>query len=63
MDKPAHLFDRRTVKRNIAAGLVTKDEYQAWLDGLDDASEHGETSEVKFEHKVRLKQEQEEGEG
>lgn len=27
----ARLFDKRVVQRNIRAGRVTKDEYQAWL--------------------------------
>ncbi|MCB9780842.1 MAG: hypothetical protein H6742_19900 [Alphaproteobacteria bacterium] len=54
MDKPAHLFDRRTVKRNMAAGLITKDEYQAWLDSLDDCGDSVVVSDVKFEHRARF---------
>lgn len=34
------LFDQRVVQRNIRAGRVTKDEYQAWLGELSDASEN-----------------------
>lgn len=32
------LFDVRVVERNIAAGLVTREEYQAWLVALADDS-------------------------
>lgn len=34
------LFDQRVVQRNIRAGRVTKDEYQAWLSELSDISEN-----------------------
>ncbi len=33
------LFDKRVVQRNIRAGRVTKDEYEAWLREVSDASD------------------------
>lgn len=39
MQKPESLFDNRVVERNIAAGLVTREEYEAWLASLEDCSE------------------------
>ncbi|MEM7152601.1 MAG: hypothetical protein AAF799_07155 [Myxococcota bacterium] len=35
----ARLFDKRVVQRNVRAGRVTKEEYQAWLGELADTSE------------------------
>jgi hypothetical protein len=35
----ARLFDKRVVQRNIRAGRVTKDEYQAWLADQQDVGE------------------------
>lgn len=35
----ARLFDKRVVQRNIRAGRVTKDEYQAWLAEQSDVGE------------------------
>lgn len=35
----ARLFDKRVVQRNIRAGRVSKDEYQAWLADQQDVSE------------------------
>lgn len=35
----ARLFDKRVVQRNIRAGRVTKDEYQAWLADQSDVGD------------------------
>src|ERR1043165_9586807 len=34
----ARLFDKRVVQRNIRAGRVTKEEYQAWLADQSDVT-------------------------
>jgi hypothetical protein len=44
------LFDIRVVERNIARGLVTREEYNAWLATLDDSTELSKTSDVRFMH-------------
>lgn len=44
-DKPDSLYDSRIIERNIAAGLVTRADYEAWLASLeDDASKCVETT-------------------
>jgi hypothetical protein len=35
----ARLFDKRVVQRNIRAGRVTKEEYQAWLADQSDVTD------------------------
>jgi hypothetical protein len=35
----ARLFDKRVVQRNIRAGRVTKEEYQAWLADQSDVND------------------------
>ena len=35
----ARLFDKRVVQRNVRAGRVTEEEYQAWLGELADTSD------------------------
>jgi hypothetical protein len=37
--KDVHLFDLRTVERNIKRGLITRKEYERFLKSLPDASE------------------------
>ena len=36
------LLDRRVVQRNIRKGLVTREEYEAYLAGLGDVSDQAE---------------------
>ncbi len=48
MDKPAHYFDTRVVERNIAAGLITREDYKAFLDGLEDCEEQSAQTETRF---------------
>jgi hypothetical protein len=36
--KDVHLFDLRTVERNIKRGLVTRKEYERFLKSLSDAA-------------------------
>ena len=51
MNKPDRLFDVRTVRRNIAAGLVTEEEYQAWLDAQEDCAALSESTRVQYVHR------------
>jgi hypothetical protein len=44
------LFDIRVVERNIARGLVTREEYNAWLASVEDSSDLCKTSDVRFTH-------------
>ena len=46
------LFDIRVVERNIARGKVTREQYEAYLSSLEDASEHGAPTETMFVHRV-----------
>jgi|GEM_PF-2491702 len=48
-NKRDRLFDLRTVERNIEHGLITREEYHAHLESLDDASEKGTVVEASFE--------------
>lgn len=47
--KREQLFDLRTVERNIEHGLITRAEYQAYLEGLDDAAKKGLKVEATFQ--------------
>ncbi len=40
------LFDSRVVERHIAAGLVDRVAYEAWLAGLEDVAADGEETET-----------------
>ncbi len=51
--KPVSLFDQRVVKRNIARGLISQEDYDAWLNKQEDCAEHGEESEVDFVYSNR----------
>jgi hypothetical protein len=48
-DKNEKLFDRRVVERNIDKGLITRDEYEEYLEGLDDVEDRAEAIEAEFE--------------
>lgn len=48
-NKLDRLFDLRTVERNIEHGLITREEYHAHLESLDDSAEKGEVVEASFE--------------
>lgn len=48
-NKRDRLFDLRTVERNIEHGLITREDYQAHLEGLDDSAEKGSVIEASFE--------------
>jgi hypothetical protein len=39
---PEMLFDRRVVERNIAKGVVTREEYDSWVRGQRDVSTQAE---------------------
>lgn len=41
---PLHsLVDRRVVERNIRKGIISREEYQTFLDGLKDVAANAET--------------------
>ena len=39
-EKPLHYFDSRTAERNISRGLITREEYDAFVDGTEDAGDN-----------------------
>ena len=39
-DKPLHYFDARTAERNISRGLITREEYDAFLEQAEDCSDN-----------------------
>ena len=45
-EKNPKLFDLRVVERNIAKGLITRDEYEAYLQSIDDSAERAEKIEA-----------------
>jgi hypothetical protein len=51
MDKDrAQLFDVRVVERNIKLGTITQEDYDRWLESLEDSAELAETSATVFTH-------------
>lgn len=46
--KKEKLFDLRVVERNIHKGLITREEYEAYLSSLDDASAQSTQIESEF---------------
>lgn len=44
MTKPKndYLYDSRLVERHIQTGLLTREQYQKWLDAQEDISGHGQ---------------------
>ena len=53
--KNEELFDSRVVKQNIKRGLITIDEYRAYLDSLEDLSSETVKSNVKYLDQVTKK--------
>ena len=49
-------FDQRIVERNIKRGIVTKEEYQQFLDSLEDCSDLVTDAETQFLRKVQTEQ-------
>lgn len=45
-----HLFDVRTVERNILQGKITRAEYEQWLEEQEDCSDLAENSSTVFTH-------------
>ena len=43
-----YLFDARVVRHHIRRGTVTKEQYQAHLDSLEDEAEHGQEMVTRF---------------
>ena len=54
--KNEELFDSRVVKQNIKRGLITIDEYRAYLDSLEDLSSETAKSDVKYLDQVTQKE-------
>lgn len=48
-DKDERLFDKRTVERNIEKGLITREEYEEYLENLEDSSENVTEFEAEYE--------------
>lgn len=48
-DQNEKLFDRRVVERNIDKGKITSDDYEAFVEALDDVEDNAETIESEFE--------------
>ena len=46
-------FDRRVLERNLKRGVISKEEYDKFMNQEEDCSENLEQSEVRFVHKVR----------
>jgi hypothetical protein len=47
-NKPEHLYDQRTLKRNLDRGLITQAEVDARLAELEDCAEHAQPANVRF---------------
>jgi hypothetical protein len=47
-DKPLHLFDARTAERNISRGLITREEYEAFLGEAEDCSDNAIDVHTRF---------------
>ncbi len=60
--KNERLFDRRVVERNIAKGLITREEYQEYLDNLEDAEENAAKIEAEYVEGVLEDDEEDEDE-
>ncbi|MEM1350184.1 MAG: hypothetical protein AAGI01_16615 [Myxococcota bacterium] len=41
-------YDLRTLDRNLRKGTITKEQYDAYLSGLQDAQEHGVVFDASF---------------
>lgn len=48
MTNKEKLFDRRVVERNIAKGLITEEEYHAYLASLEDSEHKAEAFKAEF---------------
>ena len=46
--KEESLFDRRTVSKNIERGLITKEEYEAFLEQLEDSIDKAAVVQATF---------------
>ena len=58
--KNEELFDSRVVKQNIKRGLITIDEYRAYLDSLEDLSSETTKSEVQYVDQASIKEDESE---
>ena len=46
MENPDRTFDVRVVDRMMRAGVVTQEQYAAWLESIEDSASECETSNV-----------------
>ena len=51
------LFDQRIVERNIKRGIVSREQYQEYINSLEDCSDLVADMETKFLRKVQAEQE------
>ena len=51
------LFDQRIVERNIKRGIVSREQYQEYINSLEDCSDLAADMETKFLRKVQAEQE------
>ena len=58
-EKPDHLFDKRTVTRNLNSGRITKREYDSYMGHLPDAEDK---SELLFEEEPEAEESDEQSE-
>lgn len=48
IDKPERKFDLRTLERNLRKGLITQEEYDAYLKNLPDSADNVDNIEAEF---------------
>lgn len=51
--QPTILFDSRLAERNIRKGLITREQYDAYLAKLDDTANNAESIELEIVHRTR----------
>ena len=51
-EKNPKLFDLRVVERNIAKGIITRDEYETYLKSIDDSAARAVKIEAEFVENV-----------
>jgi hypothetical protein len=56
------LFDLRTLERNIEKGLITREEYEEHVAGLEDKEDNADTISAEFERGVLDDDDEVEGE-
>jgi hypothetical protein len=57
------LFDARVVERNITAGLVTREEYEKYLAGLEDCASRADSAHARMVLRPRSRDRRSQGGG